>query len=228
MHDPMWIRSLLGLHIAAGVTAFVMAPVALATAKGGRAHRLWGKVYFWAMAVVAASAIVLAAWRPVLFLALVAIFSFYAAFTAYRVLYHKDLPHGGKVQILDWAAALFTFASSLALALLGVFRPAMINGLRVPAILFGVIGMSIAAGSVRSFLWPPKEKMFWWFAHLQGMLASYIAAWTAFSVVTLSQFVHGWWVWVLPTAIGSPAIAMTSAYYKKKFAPRTSAVGEAS
>src|SRR6202789_4702457 len=122
MQDPVWIRSLLGVHIAAGSTAFVMAPLALLTAKGGKAHRRWGKIYFWAMAVVGSTALVLALYRPILFLALVAVFSFYAAFSAYRVLFHKNLPRGEKVTWPDWAAAIFTFASSLALALLGVFK----------------------------------------------------------------------------------------------------------
>jgi hypothetical protein len=43
MQDPMWIRGLLGVHVAAGTVSFVMAPPALAMAKGGRAHRRWGK-----------------------------------------------------------------------------------------------------------------------------------------------------------------------------------------
>src|SRR2546430_7876027 len=102
MQDPMWIRSLLGVHIAAGTVSFVMAPVALATAKGGRAHRRWGKVYFWAMAVVAATALVLSLYRPILFLALVAVFSFYNSFAAYRVLGQKGTVQGnsrGETQI---------------------------------------------------------------------------------------------------------------------------------
>jgi uncharacterized membrane protein len=225
MRDPFWISSLLKIHIAAGAVAFVMAPLALATAKGGKAHRRWGKVYFWAMAVVAASALILAAWRPILFLALVAIFSFYAAFTGYRVLGRKNLAQGGTAQFLDWAAAIFTFGASLTLALLGAFRPTMVNRLGVPAIVFGVIGMRFSGGDLWAFTHPPKEKMFWWFAHLQGMLGSYIAAWTAFSVVTLGRFVHhAWWIWVLPAAIGVPCISATTAYYKKKFAPKRKAV----
>ena len=62
--------------------------------------------------------------------------------------------------------------------------------------------------------------MFWWYAHLQGMLGSYIAAWTAFLVVTVDPLVHwGVVLWVLPTAIGVPSIALTTAYYKRKFQP---------
>src|ERR1700722_8212190 len=145
MQDPLWIRSLLGVHIAAGATAFLMAPLALATAKGGKARRRWGKIYFWSMAVVASTALVLALYRPILFLALVAVFSFYAAFSAYRVLFHKNLPSGQKVSWPDWGAAVFTFASSFSLALLGLVKPRLVQNLSIPAIVFGFIGMWLAA-----------------------------------------------------------------------------------
>jgi uncharacterized membrane protein len=223
MTDPLWIKALLGVHIAAGFTAFLMAPLALATAKGGKAHRFWGRIYFWAMAVVASSAIVLSAYRPVLFLTLVAIFSFYAAFSAYRVLYYKNLPRGQKVHLFDWAAAVFTFASSFTMAFLGVARPALVQHMTIPSLVFGAIGMLLAGKAMWKFTHSPKEKMFWWYDHLGNMLASYIAAWTAFGVVTLGRFFHGdwkWVIWVLPTAIGVPAISLTTAYYKRKFAPR--------
>jgi uncharacterized membrane protein len=221
MQDPVWIKSFLGVHIAAGATAFVMAPLALLAAKGGKAHRRWGKIYFWSMAVVASTAMVLALYRPVLFLALVAVFSFYAAFAAYRVLFQKNLSRGEKVGWPDWGAAIFTFVSSLILALLGIFKPELVRNLTIPSVVFGIIGMWLAGKSISQFLRPPKEKMFWWYTHLGDMLASYIAAWTAFSVTTIGRYVHGGWIiWVLPTFIGSPAIALTTAYYKKKFAPR--------
>ena len=226
MHDPLWMRLTLATHVASGSLAFVLAPIALITAKGGRAHRKWGKVYFYAMAGVAVSAMVMSIYRPLLFLALVAIFSFYNAFLAYRVLGQKAAYQGHPVaHTMDWTAAGCTFVASLSLAVLGVFRPALIQNLGIPAIIFGLLGMRIAGGAMWDYTHPPKEKMFWWYEHLQGMLGSYIAAWTAFLVVTVEPRVHwGWVLWVTPTVIGVPAIAITTAYYKKKFAPRVKPV----
>jgi hypothetical protein len=68
--------------------------------------------------------------------------------------------------------------------------------------------------------------MFWWYEHLQGMMGSYIAAWTAFSAVTLSRFLGSrhdltWIVWLWPTIIGVPAISLTTAYYQRKFAGKS-------
>lgn len=222
MHDPLWMRVFLAVHVTAGGGAFVLAPLALVTAKGGKAHRLWGKIYFWCMAVVAVTAFVMALYRPVLFLALVAVFSFYAAFAAYRILGQKAAYKGESVvRPLDWIAAVICFVSSAVLALLGILRPGLVQNLSIPAIVFGAIGMRIAGSAIWGFTHPPKEKMFWWYGHLQGMIGSYIAAWTAFSVVTIGPRLHGaWWIWVLPTAIGVPAIIATTAYYKRKFAPK--------
>ncbi len=222
--DPMWMRVFLGVHIAAGASSFLLAPVALATAKGGKQHRRWGKVYLWSMGVVAATALPMALYRPVLFLALVAVFSFYACFSAWRVLALKDLPKGGHAKPIDWAAGVITFVASACLAGFGAFKPAIVQNMGIVAIVFGVIGMSLAFGQMKSFLWKPTEKMFWWYTHLGNMIGSYIAAWTAFSAVTLSQFFgNAWYVWLWPTMIGVPAIALTTAYYKRKFAPRLKA-----
>jgi uncharacterized membrane protein len=221
MEDPIWIRGLLAVHIAAGAVSFLMAPLALLTAKGGRAHRRWGKVYFRAMAVVTATALVLSLYRPILFLTLVAIFSFYCAFSAYRVLKHKGVLWGEQnVTALDWTAAAVTFVASAVLALCGIVLPYLVGGLSIPAVIFGLIGMRLGAKDMWRYTHPPKEQMFWWYEHLQGMIASYIAAWTAFLVTTVGRYVHAWWLWIVPTAIGVPAITLTTLYYKKKFLPK--------
>ena len=89
--DPLWMKVFLGVHITAGASSFLLAPVALATAKGGKQHKRWGMVYLWSMGVVASTALPMALYRPVLFLALVAVFSFYLAFAGFRVTRLKEL-----------------------------------------------------------------------------------------------------------------------------------------
>jgi len=82
--------------------------------------------------------------------------------------------------------------------------------------------MRAAGLELYSFVRKPREKMFWWYTHLGNFIGSYIAAWTAFSTVTLSRiFTHaGYILWLWPTIVGVPAIAIITAYYKRKFAPR--------
>jgi uncharacterized membrane protein len=227
---PMYLRILLDLHITCGVTAFVCAPVALATAKGGKTHRRWGKIYFWAMAGVAATALILSFALPIYFLAMVSVFSFYACFSAYRILYLKDLYKGARPPAIDWLAAIVTVLSSLTLFLMGFLKPALMgvgvvqiagHTVSIVSIVFGLIGVRLGQASISRFSKRPTEKMFWWFGHMQGMIASYIAAMTAFSAVNLGRpFGNAWWVWLWPTIVGVPAISIWTAYYKKKFAPK--------
>jgi uncharacterized membrane protein len=222
--DPWWIKIFLGVHITAGASAFLMAPIALATAKGGKQHRRWGMVYLWSMGAVAATAVPMAFFFPVRFLALVAVFSFYFAFSGYRVLRLKQLSRGGSAQAIDWIAGAVTFTTSALLAWLSWFRPASIEVLPVVGVIFGLIGMRGSAGQLLSFVRKPKEKMFWWYTHLGNMIGSYIAAWSAFSVVTLTRVIgNHWYVWLWPVMVGVPAIAVTIAYYKRKFTPRVQA-----
>ena len=200
-----------------------MAPVALATAKGGKQHRRWGMVYLWAMGVVAATAVPMAFFFPVRFLALVAVFSFYFAFSAYRVLRLKELARGGSAEPIDWIAGVVTFSTSALLAWMSWFRSHTIEVLPVVGVIFGFIGMRGAAGQLISFVRKPKEKMFWWYSHLGNMIGSYIAA--LVGVQCGDDDAGGWespcwWVWLWPTMVGVPAIALTTAYYKRKFAPR--------
>ena len=210
--------------------AFLCAPIALLTVKGSKVHRRWGKVYFWAMAGVAVTALILSFALPVFFLAMVAVFSVYSAFAAYRVLYLKDMYRRARPKAVDWFAAVVTVLSSLLLFLMGFLQPVLMgvgvirmagHTVSIVSIVFGIIGMRMGLCSIHGFIKALGEKMFWWFAHMQGMIGSYIAAMTAFSAVNLSHwFGAAWWVWLWPTISGVPAISIWTTYYKKKFLPK--------
>jgi len=219
--DPLWMKAFLTVHVAAGMSSFLLAPIALATAKGGKQHKRWGMVYLWSMGVVAATAMIMAAYRPILFLALLSVISFYAAFSGYRVLKLKDLARGGSAKAIDWIAAGLTFAVGAGLAIFGWLRPVWVQNMTYVAIALGFLGMRLAFVQLRSFLQKPQDKMFWWYRHFGGFMASYIAAWTAFSLVTLGPLLHiGKILWLIPAMIGVPAIALMTMYYKRKFQPR--------
>jgi len=185
--------------------------------KGGRAHRRWGKIYFWSMAVVASTAAVLALWRPKIFLALLAVFSFYLAFTGFRALSRKRPARGERAGAVDWAACIVTFAASAALAVLGLVRPGPSwERLGVVPVVFGVLGMVLAGVDLVRFARPPADPRAWWFAHMGGMLGSYIAAVSAFSVVNFT-FLPTAVRWLWPTALGIPLISIWITYYKILF-----------
>ena len=221
-------HSMLAIHILAGAAAFLIAPLVLAVAKGGKTHRRSGMIYLWMMGTVAASAVVLSFFRPVYFLAMVAVFSFYFAFSGYRVLKLKSLAQGGRAKPVDWTAATITLCASLALLLFSFFRPAAIQVMPVVGVAFGLLGTFAALGQLRSFIRKPREKMFWWYTHLGNFIGSYIAAWSAFSAVVISQLLgNHWYVWLWPVIVGVPCIIAAKAYYRRKFTPRPKARSQA-
>ena len=58
------------------------------------------------------------------------------------------------------------------------------------------------------------------------MIASYIAAVAAFSVVNLGPFFgNAWWVWLWPVIVGVPAIRVWKNYYRRKFSASQKAPG---
>ena len=208
------------LHVAAGTVALFVAPGAMLTLKGGLAHRRLGKVYFWAMALVAASAVVLGLWRPNIFLALLALFSFYMAFSGYRSLSRKRPAQGRGPQGMDWAAALVTLAASAALVVLGFVRPGPAwQRVGFVPVVFGVLGIVLAGLDVLKFVRPREDPHAWWFAHMTGMLGSYIATVSAFSVVNFT-FLPTTVRWLWPTVIGTPLITLWIVYYKLSFRRR--------
>jgi uncharacterized membrane protein len=116
MHDPLAVRALLWTHVAAGAAALLIAPMAMRLRKGALAHRLWGRFYFWAMAIVAATAMGVVGYRlatvehpagraAAVFFGLLSVLSFYAAFTGYRSLFRKRPERGEHATWLDWTAS---------------------------------------------------------------------------------------------------------------------------
>jgi uncharacterized membrane protein len=214
-----WFPYVRILHIACGMVALFVAPAAMLTVKGGLAHRRWGKIYFWSMAAVAVTALVMSLYRPIYFLALVAVFSFYFAFRGYRSVIRKHEP----ARAADWIAALIMLTGSLGLVGVGIHPPAH-QFLPAPAvsIVFGLIGATVGAVDIWRFLRPAADRNAWMYSHLGGMVGSYIATVGAFSAVNF-YFLPTLVRWLWPTVIGVPAISIWIAYYRSKFAGKDSA-----
>jgi hypothetical protein len=156
------------LHIVAGFLAFVVAPAALVVAKGSAAHPRWGKLYFWATALVAVTAIVLAVWRP-------AIVSFCSALAGYLALYRKRPYERKTIAARDWRAAIVMLSGSAVLFALGIARQSAIwTPMSTIAIVLGLLGMALVAADFIRFTWSPRCGRAGWFAGMRGLLGSYI------------------------------------------------------
>jgi hypothetical protein len=213
------------LHVVSGFIAFFVAPAALVTVKGGVHHRRWGKIYFWSMVVVAISAIVASLLNPNYFLTFVSIFSFYMAFSGYRVLFRKNPREGQGPQAIDWIGASAAQIASLFLIVLGILPHGPLRDLRPVAVVFGVFGSVLGVMDMKSFLYPSQDRRQWWYSHMIGMIGSYIAAVSAFSVTNF-HFLPVLVQWLWPSALGIPLIAFWVRYYKQRFMTNPTALME--
>lgn len=222
--DDRIIPGALVLHWVAGGVALVVAPLAMVAAKGDTWHRRWGKVFFYAMIVVTFTAIFLAVAHPEHFwLAMVAVFSFHMVGSGYRSLYLKKLHEGLKPASTDlWlhgTAALFNgglLIWGLAHLLMGDR-----NSKAMVFSVFGLIGTAMVVMYFSKFYRRKHDKREWFFGHMTGFLGGYIATVSAFSAVNFGRWfpwMPGWLVWLWPTLIGAPLIALWSAYYRSRFA----------
>jgi len=215
----VFLRALLYLHIAAGFTGFVVAPVALAVRKGGEAHRCWGRVFFWAMVVAGLTSLLLAglklAFVPLTdasasglkFLLLTGLFTLYLAGFGYRALYLKKLGQGQRPAYFDWLMV------GVGLPVFGFFVFWGVRHQAVPAIVFGGIGLLTAARQLRSYLRsaPPAPAQ-WLRNHISGFMGAYIAAVSAFSATSL-HFIPWPWNFLWPTLLGVPYLLWAQRRY---------------
>jgi uncharacterized membrane protein len=231
-------RGLVLSHVAAGFIALFIAPLAMATAKGGVWHRRWGNVWFWGMMAVVFSTFALMFFRFSLFLLVIAILSGYNALTGYRVLYRKQpTKTGHKPNAIDWGAAVIAIVAGAGLAVYGF---AGITGLLgqagytpngtptaffVLSIVFGLFLALDARSDVQSFTRAPADKNWWWFYHMSRMIGGYIATVTAFLVQNVSRHLPAEWswvTWIAPAVVGTALITIWIVYYKRKFAEQRS------
>ncbi len=197
------------LHVICGIIAFTAAPGAMMTKKGSLWHRRFGNAFFYGMMAVAASAFILWTLGSSLFLMLLAVFSFYLAFSGYRAVKIKS----GSAQKIDWSVASAALLAGLGLIALGINGKMHGEDFGIVAILLGSIAALGAAKDMLRFSRPVVDKKAWLIIHLTKMLAAYIATVTAVSAVNF-QFLPPVWRWLWPTIIITPFIIMWTRKYK--------------
>ena len=193
-------------------------PGALLTKKGGKAHRTWGKVFFWALTATTFLSSILGLWRPNYFLFLVGLFSFYLAFAGYRVLYRKRPDLGQRATALDYVVTVICLAASLGLLVMSVAKPVFVRSGVDPVLsVFGLIGTVGTVRDLQVFRMKfdlTRDRKKWIYKHIGNMIGAYIAALTAFSATTM-HFLPPILAWLWPTAVFVPVIVWNIRKYKR-------------
>jgi uncharacterized membrane protein len=211
-------RAVLGVHIAAGFLALFAGGGAFGTRKGGRYHRRFGRIFVASMAVVSVSALVLYPFDPGflrLFLSLVAVFSFYFAFSGYRALSRKR--PADDAAAVDWLAAGLYGLASVGLLVLGGWRLLGGSGFGVVLLVFGALGGVFTLVDVRSFR-GERARGDWVGEHVTRMGGGYIATVSAFSAVNFG-FLPPVVRWLWPTLLGVPLLI----YLRRRYEARLGA-----
>lgn len=201
---------LLFLHASAGAAALILGGIAIGARKGGAAHTRTGNGYFWAMLVVAFTALWLSAYKSNWFLLAVGLFSLYGTIGGKLILQKTAT---ARLQ-QQWRWLAFT-GLAVGGIMLGVscwlyYRG---SGMAVVLLVFGVIQSIQAYQDWRySQDFEPKQRIL---QHISKMGATYIATVTAFLVVNI-HFLPPVLVWLAPTVVGSIAIVVAKINWRKK------------
>lgn len=208
-----------GIHIAGGATALITGVLAMATKKGHVNHRLFGKIFFWSMALTCLLGLNAGIFRSgyLLFIP-IALISFYQVATGYRILYIKKLHEGQKPLLVDWALTIGMLITTMAFIIWAI------NSLQTDAFLsivlfaFSTIGMYCCAVDLFHYIKKPIEKNYWLFIHIFRMSHGFIAALTAFLVNNsrLFKFLPQVLLLIIPISIGQPIITYVIWTYRRK------------
>ena len=218
-----FLKFALYLHILAGFTALVTGLVPMLSKKGSNTHKTWGTVYYWAMFVVASTALIRFQMKlNLIFLSGIAVFSFYNTFTGVRLIHRKN---NLKPIFIDWFGAILMVIGSFGMIYFGYSAYRMDNIFyTILFTIFGIFMFVIAFEDLRVFTGRkridndvPLQTRYWFQNHISRMGGSYIATITAFLVVNNPPFIPGLVVWIAPGVIGGIIIGRTRRFYIDKF-----------
>ena len=196
------MRALLIIHILSGSIALLSAALALSTEKGKKFHVLSGRSYFWAMVLIFLTAIPMSILNSNVFLFLIAIFSFYLAFSGKRFARNRK----GIPARLDLIAVNFMFLSGAGMWILAIIFFINNDSQFITLIVFGFLALSLGYGDFQTFknqTATGKERIA---KHLTNMMGGTIAVVTAVLVVNPPADPEWVW-WILPTVLITPVIS---------------------
>ncbi|MCX6352781.1 MAG: hypothetical protein NTX03_13125 [Bacteroidetes bacterium] len=206
------------VHASAGSVMLLSGLVAMLAKKANKYHRMAGKIYLVAAALVSITGFTIAIQKNNQFLIATSVFVLYMVMSGYRSLYLKQLYKDVKAMPMDWLIIAFASLATVGLLLLGVLSILKGNNGGIVPLTFGIISATFIRRDILKFTKGPVEKKHWLYNHIRGMVGSYIAGLTAFLAVNAGFISHNFslLVWLSPTAIGVPLIIYWTRKYKTK------------
>jgi uncharacterized membrane protein len=183
-------------HIASGSVSLLAGLIAILSPKGNKIHRTAGKIFFYSMLLVSASAITISLLKGGSFLLMIGIFAFFLNYSGYRSVKNKEFNNTS----LDWFVLAVAACNSIT----------MLLSFNIILVVFGGLSTFLVIGDLRIFIQKmrnrPVNRQQWIIRHIGMMLGAYIATSTAFLVVNVTNFQPAWLPWLMPTFLGVPLI----------------------
>ena len=195
------MSTLLIIHILSGLIALCSSALAISTEKGKKIHVLSGKAYFWAMVSIFLTGIPMSIIASNVFLFLIAIFSFYFAFSGLRFARNRK----GVPTLVDLIAVNFMLLSGIGMWILAIIFFIDNDSQFITLIVFGFLALFLGYGDFQTFKNQTaigKERIA---KHLTNMMGGTIAVVTAVLVVNPPSNPEWVW-WILPTVLITPII----------------------
>ena len=193
------MQIILPIHILAGVIAFICSALAVSSAKGKKLHVLSGRTYFWCMVANFLTAIPMSIITSNIFLFLIAIFSFYLAFSGMRFARNRK----GLVTTMDWISVSLMILFGIGMWLIALLLFLDDDSYFIVLLVLGFLAITLGYGDFKSHknkTATGKERIA---KHLTNMRGGTIAVITAVLVVNVNLKLLWIW-WVLPTALITP------------------------
>ncbi|MEK6628625.1 MAG: hypothetical protein AABY53_08360 [Bdellovibrionota bacterium] len=191
------IRWLILFHVVCGAVALGVFMIPLLSKKGGKLHIKVGWLYTYAMVFVGVSAFIITPWRAFFdeartsssigfsaFLFFIAAFTLSSLWNGLRVLKFKKR-ETSNTELAQMVPPIILIVLGLATQVLGYF----LNNILLMT--FPFLSHFTAKDQLKYWLSSPKEKMHWWYFHMNGMFAACIATVTAFLVTAIPRVFPG-------------------------------------
>lgn len=244
--EPIYL-GLVRAHVAIGCVALILFWVGALSRKGSRFHVRSGKLFVSCVYAVAASALIVVAYRLVvplspeqlnaesstdrledlaavnqsmrLFLAYLALIALIHARHGVRIIRTRQDPLAIDTPV-DRGLVYGLMAGAVGMMTLGLLAGPW---LRVLFLLFSPLGFVIAWDILSYLRDPVRSPRSWWYAHMDAMIGCGITLHTAFAIVGVGRLFNvtlseAWLLLpLLPAAVGTVALKLWKRHYRIKF-----------
>jgi hypothetical protein len=201
------------LHAVAGIVLLLAGLIQIILPKGGMRHAMTGLTYLCAWLVVLVSSFFIGSAIIISF----GIFGFYMALTGWRFANRRRTTH----KTIDKVIVYMGAAGAVVTILMGIRLISQGHSFGWIGVFFGLIFCFLTFRDLKDYVLKYRSKKSdggksdWYFEHLKRMYISYIAAFTAFTVIQ-DLFHNSYMNWMLPTVIGFFLIVISKKYFRKK------------